>query len=176
MKYSGEPIPEIFEKLQKNRKVKCINACISNKEGTSQFFHITSEKCYLGMLSGLLDKYDPRHMHRAKKEIKQEGEKYEIINVSCYSLNNILEENNIYHIDYLSIDTEGGELDILKSIDFEKYDIDVISVENNFHDHEFQIFLKKKGYILVANLGCDEIYKKNNLQNKKGSFFRKKSF
>jgi len=157
-----EPIPEIFEKLQKTRKAKCIHGCISNTEGVAQFFHITSEKCCVGMLSGLLDKYDPRHMHRAKRETDEADERYEVINVPCYLLNNILEENDIYHIDYLSIDTEGGELDILKSIDFDKFDIEIIGVENNFNDPMFQQFLKTKGYVLIKHLGCDEIYKKYN--------------
>ena len=35
----------------------------------------------------------------------------------------------MYHVDYLSIDTEGGEPEILKSIDYDKFAIDVIDVE-----------------------------------------------
>jgi FkbM family methyltransferase len=66
------------------------------------------------MLSGLIDNYDARHLQRINQELKQHGGNKEIIDVSCYKLENILREQNINHIDYLSIDTEGNELAILK--------------------------------------------------------------
>ena len=63
-------------------------------------------------------------------------------------------------IDYLSIDTEGGELNILQSIDFDKVTIYIIDVENNYNDPNFKLFLESKGYRLVAHLEFDEIYQK----------------
>jgi hypothetical protein len=47
---------------------------------------------------------------------------------------NIVDQN---HIDFLSLDTEGNELKILQSIDFDKFNIDVITVENNDYDNKF---------------------------------------
>ena len=48
-------------------------------------------------------------------------------------------------IDYLSLDIEGGEMDLLESIDFSKYKIKVISVENNIPNKiNFELFFKKK--------------------------------
>ena len=43
--------------------------------------------------------------------------------MSCHSLPN--------HIGYLSLDTEGSEIDILKSIDFNRWTIDILTVEHN---------------------------------------------
>ena len=43
-------------------------------------------------------------------------------------------------IDYLSIDTEGTELEILNSLDFKKYDIKIISVEHNFTSNREAIY------------------------------------
>ena len=73
--------------------------------------------------------------------------------------NNIIE---IKEINYLSIDTEGNELDILQSIDFDKFNIKVISVENN-HPEDFSInkFLTKKNFNYFDNIGVDEIYYQN---------------
>ena len=51
-------------------------------------------------------------------------------------------------IDYLSIDTEGSEYEILKNFDFEKYSFKVITVEHNNTVNETLInqLLEKNGY------------------------------
>jgi hypothetical protein len=61
-------------------------------------------------------------------------------------------------IDFLSLDTEGNELKILQTIDFNKYNIKVITVENNDYDDKFIKFLTPKNYHFVTRLGCDELY------------------
>ncbi len=40
------------------------------------------------MLSGLIDKYDPRHLKRTHREMNEQGGESEIILVECTSLNN----------------------------------------------------------------------------------------
>ncbi|MCA6282394.1 MAG: FkbM family methyltransferase, partial [Phenylobacterium sp.] len=51
-------------------------------------------------------------------------------------------------IDYLSIDTEGSELDILQALDFDAWEIRLIMVEHNFTPKRREIhgFLTAKGY------------------------------
>ena len=51
-------------------------------------------------------------------------------------------------IDYISIDTEGSEYDILLNHDFSKYNFSVVTVEHNFTDQRDKIFklLSKNGY------------------------------
>jgi FkbM family methyltransferase len=70
--------------------------------------------------------------------------------VETVTLNDLLE----YHrapkgIGYLSVDTEGGEHDILKGFDFGKWDIHVITVEHNYREREraeLYELLSSKGY------------------------------
>ncbi len=152
-----EPLPKIFEKLKNNRSCICINGCIADKEGDAQFLCIEG---YSEMLSGLLDKYHPIHLNRIKAEVAEYGGRSNIITVPCYRLNDILLEYNLSYIDYLSIDTEGGEYSILASIDFTQFDIDIIDVENNYKDHRIRNLLEKNGYQFITKIMCDEIYKR----------------
>lgn len=153
-----EPMPKTFAELVQNRKSVCIQGCISDFNGNSKLFMVSSPFVGTEMLSGLLHKYDPRHKNRVLQEIKKYGGSYETLDVQCYLLNDLLEKYKIDHIDFLSIDTEGGEIDILKSIDFNKYKIDVITVEDNYNDPNFHSFLKEKGYKFIQRMGCDLIF------------------
>ena len=51
-------------------------------------------------------------------------------------------------IDYLSIDTEGSEYEILKNFDFESYSFRVITVEHNHTDNRelVKVLLTSNGY------------------------------
>jgi FkbM family methyltransferase len=157
-----EPMELIFEKLIRNRSCICIQGCISDTAGVQEFFHVISGNLHVEMLSGLASKYTKEHRRRVERELERTGGKLEVIIVQCYLLHAILDEHHMDHIDYLSIDTEGGELDILKTIDFSKVPITVIDVENNNpNDRSIQIFLENKGYMYIKRLGVDEIYYRN---------------
>jgi FkbM family methyltransferase len=72
-----------------------------------------------------------------------------VYNVNTISLTDLLLQNNAPNvIDYLSIDTEGSELDILQSFDFDSYKIKIITCEHNWTDKRQVIydFLTSKGY------------------------------
>ena len=53
------------------------------------------------------------------------------------------------HIDYLSIDTEGSEYEILRDFDFDKYKFSVITCEHNQTETRDRIYdlLTGKGYV-----------------------------
>ena len=61
-------------------------------------------------------------------------------------------------IDYLSIDIEGGEMNLLKSIDFKTNSIKVISVENNIpKEQNFKNFFEELNFTYLDRIGQDEI-------------------
>lgn len=161
-----EPIPEVYAELISNRSCICIQGCITDETGVKDFLMVTSPNVDTQMLSGLLDKYNPEHLERVSREINYYGGSKKIIPVMCYQFNDLMELCGFDHIDYLSVDTEGGELNILQSIDFDKIHIRVIDVENNFKDDtSIQNFMKSKGFNFVGYLGCDEIYLNSHTQD-----------
>jgi hypothetical protein len=111
------------------------------------------------MLSGLVDEFTDNSITRIHHELESFPENFNYIDVECDLFENIAQNTKI---DFLSLDTEGNELKILQTIDFDKFDIDVITVENNDYDYKFFNFIIPKGYQFVTRLGCDEIYKKLN--------------
>ncbi len=91
-------------------------------------------------------------------------------------LDQILKDNNIEKIDYLSIDVEGYEMNVLESIDFNTVNIKVIGIENDLGFNKIPIigkklgselgnnnirkFLKSKGYTHKARIICDDFFVK----------------
>lgn len=156
-----EPNPTIFEKLRHNRQCQPVNACISSVSGNAQFRLIDG---YSEMLSGLVEKYDPRHEERIQKELAQHGGSFSHIQVQCLRLDEILENNDIAHIDYLSIDVEGGEIGVLNSIDFKKVKVSVIGIENNYGDYRIPKILSSNGFRFHSKVG-DEFYVSKSLEH-----------
>ena len=66
------------------------------------------------------------------------------------------------NIDFLSLDVEGAELEVLQGINFEKYKIDCILVEhNNEHPKRSNIrnLLLSNNYYKAQNLKIDDFYR-----------------
>lgn len=152
-----EPQQKQYDLLVKNRKCICVNGCIADFTGKGLFLEIDG---YATMLSGLVNKYDTKHMERINHEISTMGGSKKEVEVDCYMLSDLLNQNLIKKVDFCSIDVEGAELDILKTIDFKNFDFDTLSIENNTGTSEIRNFMKQKGYEVVKVLGCDEIYRK----------------
>ena len=149
-----------FEDLKKNRNCICEKAILSDVEEVTDFQSISG---YGLGLSGIISKYDPRHLEVINKGVQHKDNKgHEIIQVETTLLSKLLEKHNVTKIDFLSIDTEGSELAILKTIDFNKIFIDVITIEDNYNNPELLDFFKKRNYRLVKTIKCDKIFKLNN--------------
>jgi FkbM family methyltransferase len=151
-----EPLPEMFEKLQQSRTAVCLNCAISDADGTGLFVDADMAN-YGKMYSGLRNEFDPRHV----SILQQCATGAKLITVATRRLPPILDEHGLHQIDYLSIDTEGNELKILKSIDLARYDIRVISVENNYNDPAIRNYFLGYGYRLIKVFaGFDDLYAK----------------
>jgi FkbM family methyltransferase len=151
-----EPHPHVFESLKKNRKCESLNCAIWEIDTTVNFMAISG---YSEMLSGIIESYDPRHSERIQRELQIYGGSSEIVEVDARRFDSIVKNTTI---DFLSIDTEGSEMHILKQVDFSLYDIKLVCIENNFGDSSFLNFFEEKGYkFFKTYLGCDQLYYKN---------------
>lgn len=57
------------------------------------------------------------------------------------SLNNLIKKYRLgKKIDYISIDTEGNELDIIKNFNFKKYNVKIFTIEHNFKKNRERIY------------------------------------
>jgi FkbM family methyltransferase len=156
-----EPNPNVFESLVRNRKLPCLSCGVCNFSGRTDF---TLIKGYSEMLSGITKTYNLAHPKRIDWEIDNMGGNKESIQIEVKPLEHIFRENNISYIDYISIDTEGSEEQILKSINFNDVYIDVISVECNYGIDQIQEFLFKKGFTFLERIGDDKFFR--NMSNK----------
>ena len=107
--FAFEPVPETFEILRKSiatnsGAVSIINGAVSHEDGKKTFYHyVNNDK--IAELSTF---------HRRTSVEKQLGLKSRPISVEAIRLDTFCTEHAIDHIDYLKIDTEGGEHDVLR--------------------------------------------------------------
>jgi FkbM family methyltransferase len=144
-----EPIKTVFDRLVSNRPNNInLNCAVCNNDGETEFLCNVG---YTEMISGIKDNFDIRHLMRLEFENKHYGSTTELIKVNTKKLETIFDENNVSHINYLSIDVEGAEFDVIKSINFDKVFIDIIGFENNYNDVSIPIvkYLEDKGFITI---------------------------
>ena len=118
----------------------------------------------LEMLSGILEFFDQRHIDRINAEVSiiADGLGYQDIMIPGHNINRLLETQGLYEIDYCSIDTEGAEVNIVKSIDFNKIRIGTFSIENNDTAGELRNYLSSFGYARYT-LGSDDLISKESI-------------
>ena len=149
-----EPSKVQYEKLKNNRNCKILNKAMSNSIVEVDFVEVIEG---LTQMSGIKNEN-----YTAEKIIKKNGQsKTEISKIITTTFDQ--EVSIDQEIDYLSIDIEGGELSVLETIDFEKYTIKVVSVENNLPDKfNFNSFFISKNFSFFDRVGQDEIFYNNS--------------
>lgn len=151
-----EPIPNYYNKLKRNRK-NSLNFAISDENKDSvEFTVVRLSNSNESAISGLNIQKELIPLHsKWNPELKK-------IKVSCRRLDWCIEKYfNFEDIDFISIDTEGTELDVLKSFDVNNYNIKLLVVENNFNDSDVELYLNTKGWIKDKRVEVNDFYIKN---------------
>lgn len=153
----AEPIPSDFLKLKttRDRSFCCDNAVYS--------------------ISGLNLKFDIPHHSRLFSGISTHIDCHKdlvnknktTITVTTISLVDLLDKyNSPNFIEYLSLDTEGTEYEILRSFDFNKYTFGLIDVEHNFIEprrSQIKKLLTENGYVYLGENKWDDSYKHSSV-------------
>lgn len=77
--------------------------------------------------------------------------KVEKVKVYCTTFNKLFESIGLTTIDYLKLDTEGNDLDILQSIDYNKFNITTIRTEHSgdlSYKNQLIYILENNGYFI----------------------------
>ena len=151
-----EPNPIEFKKLLESGR-NCIfeNCAISNSEGMTDFLAIDG---YGKGLSGIINCYHPRHYERIENDIKGKDSQKHVFKVQTRPLQKLLDEHGVTYIDYCSIDVEGAEMEVLKSIDFDKTYIKCLTLEDNYGLKAETKYLRKHGYRIWKRLKHEAIF------------------
>jgi FkbM family methyltransferase len=116
----AEPSVNWHAALKINRKCAVDTRCVWDKTGEQLHFSQTDDPEY----SAVASLSDPGYHGRSVET------RY---NVETISINDLLKAHGAPNtMDYLSIDTEGSELKILQSFDFDKWSFGVITVEHAY--------------------------------------------
>lgn len=86
-----------------------------------------------------------------------EGEEVLPIWAPAITLSKVLSDNRISHIDFLSIDVEGGEMGVLNGFPWETVRADLILIEST-QDSIACRFLEEKGYLHEVDLINNHFY------------------
>lgn len=83
---------------------------------------------------------------------------HKIINTKVNTLSNLLEESGIKTLDFLSVDVEGSEFNVLLGFDFQRYKPQLILLEDKHLYLKTHRLLKKNGYKLIRRLNRNGWY------------------
>jgi FkbM family methyltransferase len=151
-----EPVTSSFNVLKQNRKI-ALNYAISEKNADNENFNlitIDNVEQPNSAVSGLI--LDEKLLNDLKRQYSL---KEEVIKVSTRRLDWCI-ENFFNHdtIDFISIDTEGSELDVLKSFDVNSYNTKLLVIENNHNDSIIESYLNQKGWKKDRRLFVNDFY------------------
>ena len=144
-----DPIKIALDKVPNHIALTKVNLGIFPTAGNYDFVKIKDEKYFnwekdyqgSATFSNRMYFYDTPHPDKEKVSIK------------CITFDDLCSQNKVNKIDYLKLDTEGMDLDILRSIDFNKYDIRFIRAEHNGvknREKETREFLESNNYIVES--------------------------
>ena len=152
-----EASPRLVGQIGQTRSAKVIHAAVSDRDGAAEFLEVTAGLTQMG---GLIDHYHADTLQRIRRD---ERHAETAVTVPSTRLDTLLRAHGLQEIDYLSLDVEGAERAVLRSLDFDEFDITVLTIENSRPGREsYEDVMDPAGYRQVAVLGFDEIWVKQS--------------
>ena len=141
-----EPQSDRAEQLRQHRPNSQVvqAACSSQKCVGEVVLHIVSGADGLSTLTKHMD--DPTVVYDRHEKVK------------AMTLDQILEQAGNPPVDFVSIDTEGTELDVLQGFNLDRHRPALILLEDKVHRLDKHFYLKRHGYKLVKRTGLNNWY------------------
>lgn len=155
----GDP-SNYAELKKKNRKAFSINACLSPRKTAAK---LNFNKAF-NMGRAI-------HNEEAERWMKQVRMKKDMVQIQCFPLYSLMLALNRTTIDFFSLDVEGDEFNVLKTIPFDKLDIKMMTIEyahGGSGGREIQRFLEGKGYEVMLKVSKDDWGVNDLIFRKKG--------
>jgi FkbM family methyltransferase len=152
-----EPIPALVEQIRERRACTVVNCAASDKEGTASFF-VAENFEEMSTLDLTPDRLE---------WIKEIGGAVKEITVRTATLDNLLAEAGFSEIQFITIDVEGHEMDVLKGFTLEKYRPRIVIIEDNSSsddprarggDPRVGKHMSEHGYVHFRRTGVNEWY------------------
>jgi FkbM family methyltransferase len=168
-----EGCPMRREALKKNHLAFVAATAICKKEGTVHYVTKTFTSGILEFMSysfmmdfmPAMSPFVSNHSDGSIQVIPGSNLPKYVRSVSCVPLSKVLAEARIHHINLIILDVEGGELDVLETIDWEitRFDVMVVETEPKYRSHGYfsrvKEFLEQRGYVVyIAELGRNSIF------------------
>lgn len=131
-----EPIPELCTALRENRPDSVVveAACGAPSAPATATFTVAKDSGKSTLSSEFLDK---------RSDVAS------LITVNVQTLDSILDENSVEQIDFISIDVEGTQFDVLQGFDLQRWKPRLLLVEDHLLDTKTHKLLLKQKYQLV---------------------------
>ena len=138
-----------------------LNICLSKTKGVKKLF-------YSGEFSPL-NTIDQNHLNFLRRNFKLDKNSYTIKKIKSESINNILKKYKFFYIDFLSIDLEGHEYEVLNHFKFNLFKVNLICIETLNHNSRsksnnknIKKILKKNNFKFIYSTGVNSFFKNND--------------
>lgn len=149
-----EPNPTLCRELRAKRKARLFE-CAASSESGAAILHVAVGAEQSHAVSALGDE------RRSAQILKEHGFRTEPVEVAIRRLDDILEEAQpAAGIDFISIDVEGHELELLKGFSLDRWRPAVLIIEDNSPMWESAVsdYLKDQGYVRFRRTGVNDWY------------------
>jgi len=156
-----EPVAHYFEQLKANyadhTNLIFENVAISNKNEVRDFYRVQENLEFLPEWCNGLGTFNLDVLLTHKWAIPNIEQYVVTEQVTCITFTELLDRNNIQHIDLLLIDTEGFDYQILQQIDFDLIKPGILLYEHQYISKQEKIQCEQQltqyGYQLSHHLG-----------------------
>ena len=156
-----EPNPGLYNHMRMYRRLAMNLACSNyDKKGAPFQIYSTNDGNQESISSLVVDQ-------RLVDSHKGMINKVEEIKVEVKKLDTVLSRINLEKIDFVSIDTEGTELEVLMGFDINRWKPRLFIIENSFNESKFTDYLDDFGYKFSQRIGVNDFFVREEKKDQK---------